>query len=75
LAVFGLGSLLHFVHGWTSGSSFVAWFASVDESVWEHVKLLLGLLAAMAFMPAVFYVMAFSVLSYVDKPDLEPWRA
>lgn len=34
-----LGSLFHFVYEWSGKHDAVAWFASVDESVWEHLKL------------------------------------
>ena len=34
------GSLLHFVYGWTGGSSLAAAFSAVNESTWEHMKLL-----------------------------------
>lgn len=34
-----LGSLLHFLYSWT-GNSFAALIASVNESTWEHMKLL-----------------------------------
>ncbi len=35
-----LGNFLHFVYDWSGGSSIVAAFAAVNESVWEHMKLL-----------------------------------
>ena len=35
-----LGSLLHFVYGWSGGSVFAAGFSAVNESTWEHMKLL-----------------------------------
>ena len=35
-----VGTLLHFVYGWSGGSPVVALFAPVNESVWEHLKLL-----------------------------------
>lgn len=34
------GSLLHFVYGWSGESPFAAPFAPVNESTWEHLKLL-----------------------------------
>jgi len=34
-----LGALLHFVYGWLNNSVF-AIFGSINESVWEHLKLL-----------------------------------
>ena len=38
LFVFLVGALLHFVFEWANMSLAVAWFASVNESVWEHFK-------------------------------------
>jgi hypothetical protein len=43
-----LGSLLHFVFEWSGGALPVAWFAAVNESVWEHLKL--------GFWPALVYM-------------------
>ena len=34
------GVLLHFCYEWSGENPFVALFAPVDESVWEHLKLL-----------------------------------
>lgn len=41
------GSLLHFVFEWSGGRTWVAIFAAVNESTWEHLKL--------AFFPALLY--------------------
>lgn len=35
-----LGTLLHFVYGWSGGWSVAAAFSAVNESTWEHMKLL-----------------------------------
>ena len=35
-----LGTLLHFLYDLTGGSAFVAPFSGVNESTWEHMKLL-----------------------------------
>ena len=34
------GTLLHFLYDWTNQSIFVALFSAVNESTWEHMKLL-----------------------------------
>lgn len=41
-AVFALivGSLLHFTYAWSGNSALVGAFSAVNESVWEHMKLL-----------------------------------
>ncbi|MFC1899179.1 DUF6512 family protein [Chloroflexota bacterium] len=36
--VFLFGALLHFLFEWSSESSIVGLFASINESVWEHFK-------------------------------------
>jgi len=35
-----LGPLLHFVYGWSGNHAAVAAFAAVNESIWEHMKIL-----------------------------------
>ena len=35
-----LGTILHFLYDWTGGSLFIAPFSGVNESTWEHMKLL-----------------------------------
>ena len=35
-----MGTLLHFAYDWSGQSSWVAMFAAVNESTWEHMKLL-----------------------------------
>ena len=44
-----LGSLLHFVYEWSGGSVLAAVFSAVNESTWEHMKLL--------FMPLFLFSM------------------
>lgn len=34
------GTLLHFLYNWSNQSVFVAPFSAVNESIWEHMKLL-----------------------------------
>ena len=51
-----VGTLLHFVYGWSDGSRVAAAFSAVNESTWEHMKLL--------FLPYfVFAVVEFIVFS------------
>lgn len=42
-----LGTILHFVYGWTNKSVFIAPFSAVNESTWEHMKIL--------YLPLVIY--------------------
>ena len=35
-----LGSLLHFTYEWSNENSFVGSFSAINESTWEHLKLL-----------------------------------
>lgn len=35
-----VGTVLHFVYDWSGGNGLVAAFSAVNESVWEHMKLL-----------------------------------
>ena len=43
------GVLLHFLFDWTKGSILVAPFSGVNESIWEHMKLLFFPLLIFAF--------------------------
>ena len=43
------GTLLHFLFDWTGGSAVVALFSAVNESIWEHMKLLYYPMLAFAF--------------------------
>ena len=47
-----LGTILHFVFDWTGGNVVAALFSAVNESIWEHMKLL--------FYPMLLY----AILSY-----------
>lgn len=47
-----LGSLLHFVYAWSNENVIVSLIAPVNESVWEHLKLLFF---PMTLMTAIFY--------------------
>ena len=38
--VFILGTLLHFTYRWSDGNKIIALFSSVNESTWEHLKLI-----------------------------------
>lgn len=54
LAVAILGSLNHFLYDWTGGSSFAALFCPINESPWEHLKLL--------FFPFLFVTLGTAAL-------------
>ena len=47
------GTLLHFLYEWTGKSIWVASFSGVNESTWEHMKLL--------FWPMLIYALAQSL--------------
>lgn len=73
LAVAILGSLNHFLYDWTGGSSFAALFCPINESPWEHLKLLffpflfvtLWTAALCRFRDRRFFTAVFSALSAV----------
>lgn len=44
------GTLLHFLYDWSGGSAFAAVLSGVNESTWEHMKLL--------FVPAFLFTAA-----------------
>ena len=49
LTTFG-GTILHFLYNWTGGSILVSPFSGVNESTWEHMKLLFWPLALFALV-------------------------
>ncbi len=49
------GTLLHFLYDWTGGSALVAPFSGVNESTWEHMKLLFWPMFTYAIVQSVFF--------------------
>lgn len=49
------GTLLHFLYDWTNGSVLVAPFSGVNESTWEHMKLLYFPLLLFALLQRRFF--------------------
>ncbi len=49
------GTLLHFVYEWTGGSWLAAPFSGVNESTWEHMKLLYFPLLVFALVQSRFF--------------------
>ena len=41
LLISAVGSLMHFVYKWTACDPFVGVFCAVNESTWEHAKIML----------------------------------
>ena len=54
LVTFG-GTILHFLYGWTGESILVAPFSGVNESTWEHMKLLFWPLFLFAGVQRLFF--------------------
>ena len=54
-----IGTLLHFVYDWTGQRRWVALFAAVNESYWEHIKI--------AFWPLFAY---YAVLFFIGGNEL-----
>lgn len=54
-----IGCLLHFAFDWSDGNRFAALLSAVNESTWEHLKLL--------FFPYMFY--AIFEYIYIGKDD------
>ena len=53
-ATFG-GTLLHFLYDWTGGNVLVSPFSGVNESTWEHMKLLFWPLFLFALVQWLFF--------------------
>ena len=56
LAALAAGVLLHFTYDWCGQSPWAAWLAPVNESTWEHLKLL--------FYPLLFISIAFILTGF-----------
>ena len=54
LVTFG-GTILHFLYDWTNSSILVAPFSGVNESTWEHMKLLFWPLFLFALFQRLFF--------------------
>ena len=54
LVTFG-GTILHFLYDWTGGSILAAPFSGVNESTWEHMKLLFWPLVLFALVQRLFF--------------------
>lgn len=50
-----VGTLLHFLFDWTGGNIVVSLFSAVNESIWEHLKLLFYPMAAVAIVQYSFW--------------------
>ncbi len=50
-----LGTLLHFLYEWTGESVFAAPFSGINESTWEHMKLLYWPLLLFAVIQSFFF--------------------
>ena len=55
-----VGTLLHFLYDWLAGAVWIAPFSGVNESTWEHMKLL--------FWPMLLYALAQS-LFFKERKD------
>lgn len=50
-----VGTLLHFFFDWTGGSVVAALFSAVNESIWEHLKLLFYPMVSVAAVEYFFW--------------------
>lgn len=49
------GTLLHFLYDWLGGAPWIAPFSGVNESTWEHMKLLFWPMLAFAAVQSLFF--------------------
>lgn len=50
-----LGTVLHFLYDWTGGAVWTAPFSGVNESTWEHMKLLFWPMFLFAIVQSFFF--------------------
>ena len=65
--VSALGTLFQFLYKWSGSSFFIGFFTSVNESVWEHTKLL--------FFPMLIYSLYLKIKLGKDYPGISPAAA
>ena len=58
-----LGVLFHFVYEWTGRQRFVGFWAPVNESVWEHLKLIFYPIALVSV--AEYFLLGFHPVNYM----------
>ena len=58
-----LGILSHFVYDWTGGGFIIGLFFPVNESTWEHMKLM--------YFPLLAFSVAESKILKEQNPDIE----
>ena len=49
------GTLLHFLYDWLGGAAWIAPFSGVNESTWEHMKLLFWPMLIFAIVQSFFF--------------------
>ena len=54
-----VGTLLHFTYEWSGYSPFTAFFSAINESVWEHLKLLAVPMLFFSLIELFFYKKAY----------------
>lgn len=62
-----VGTVMHYIYDWSNGNKFIAIFGSVNESVWEHLKLI--------FWPMFFFMIAEYFKYGNNLPNFIPIRA
>ena len=50
-----LGTLLHFLYDWLGGAAWIAPFSGINESTWEHMKLLFWPMLLYAVVQSFFF--------------------
>ena len=50
-----VGTVLHFLYEWLGGALWIAPFSGVNESTWEHMKLLFWPMLLFAFVQSFFF--------------------
>lgn len=55
LFIFVLGTLLHFTYDWSKQNVFVGMFSAVNESTWEHLKLLFFPMLITTIVGTIYY--------------------
>jgi len=57
-----VGTLFHFIYEWSGNNILVSLFAPINESIWEHTKLI--------FFPMLIYSFSISKKMHIEYPSI-----
>ena len=62
-----IGTLSHFIYEWSGENVIISYFAPVNESIWEHLKLLFFPVLFFSFLEMLLYDGTMACLIFVNR--------